>query len=214
MTEEISVTGNRDAARYRNEFEEWADTRDSAREATGGILIESTTDTPEQVIAANMVPPVAERGRVVTVSHPVRPRESDGATEREYFTEERDVEEHDGYELRQDKARFAKNEKEFKKYTPDYDVVTTSGDDVPIYESVRRVILHLNNGPQVVHFLNKHPEVADQLMQVDPFAAAAAVRDMARDLANGMTLPDNATYEQYKAHMNERLARRRGGRNG
>jgi hypothetical protein len=209
---ERSAVGNRGEEAYRTEYEQWADMRDSAREATGGVLVESTTDTPEQVIAANMMQPVAERGQVVTVSHAVRPRASDGATDHENFTTERYIEECDGRELRQDKARFDRNCKEFRKTTPDFDVVTTNGGDVPIYESVRRTIVGLDNGPQVEHFLAAHPEVADSLLALKPLAAAAAVRAMARDLANQMVVPEGSSYEEYKDHTNARRARLRRGR--
>jgi hypothetical protein len=188
------------------------DMRDSARDATGGILVESTTDSPAEVVSANMMQPVAERGQIVTVSHAVRPRASDGATDHENFTTERYIEECDGRELRQDKARFDRNRKEFCKTTPDFDVVTTNGGDVPIYESVRRTIVGLDNGPQVEHFLAAHPEVADSLLALKPLAAAAAVRAMARDLQNGVPLPDDATYSEYKSHTNERRTRLRRGR--
>jgi hypothetical protein len=205
------LEGNRGEERYRSEFEEWADMRDAATDATGGILIESTTDTPEQVIAANMLAPRQERTQTVTVAHAIRPRASDGVTDREHFTVEEFREECDGKELRQDKKRYQRNREEFRKNTPDFDAVSTNAGDVPIYESVRRTILKLDNGPQVEHFLGTRPEVADSLLALDPLAAAATVRFIARDLQSGMPLPDDATYSEYKSHTANRRARSRRG---
>jgi hypothetical protein len=49
---------------------------------------------------------------------------------------------------------------------------------------------------------------------MDALAAAAAVRQISRDLENGQALPANASYADYSHYMNQREVRRHGGRNG
>jgi hypothetical protein len=70
MTEERHITGNTDKERYHSEFEQWADARNAARSATGGLLVESTTDDPEAVLPANMFQPFVAKDQIVVVSHP------------------------------------------------------------------------------------------------------------------------------------------------
>jgi hypothetical protein len=122
MTEERHVTGNTDEERYRNDFEQWADARDLAREATGGILIESTTDDPQAVLIANMMQPQVGRDQVVVTSYAVRPNSS-GETEGESFSVEHFGGIEDGEELRRDHAKFRKNLESFRAETPDFDAL-------------------------------------------------------------------------------------------
>jgi hypothetical protein len=213
MTEERHVTGNSGEERYKSDFEQWADARDAAREATGGILIESSTDAPEDALIANMMQPQVARDQVVVVSHLVRP-DSSGATESERFTVEHFGGIEDGEELRRDHAKFRKNLESFRAETPDFDALVASAGDLQIQDSVRRVIVKADNGPQVFHFLLSSPELVRSLAAMDALAAAASVRQISRDLENGQALPANAAYGDYANYMNQREVRRRGGRNG
>jgi hypothetical protein len=120
----------------------------------------------------------------------------------------------DGEELRRDHAKFLKNLESFRAETPDFDIVVASGGELRISDAVRRTIVKADNGPQVFHFLCSSPELVRTLADMDPLEAAAAVRQISRDFANGRALPDNASYGDYANHMNSRDARRRGGRNG
>ncbi len=198
---------------YRSEFEQWADERDAARAATGGLLVESTTDDPEAVLAANVMQPLTEREQTVVVSHPVRPSQSSGATEWEHFTVENYGGPYDGAELRKDGARFLKNLEAFREATPGFDVATATAAELPMQESVRRAILKADNGPQIFHFLCLSPGVTTELSRMPPLEAAVAVRQMARDLQMG-TVDPQGSYQDWRNEMNRREAVRRRGRNG
>ncbi len=54
-----------------NDFEQWRKMRDDAREAGGGILIESSTDDPKDIIDANLFQPRVLREQVVTRVMPI-----------------------------------------------------------------------------------------------------------------------------------------------
>jgi hypothetical protein len=199
---------------YRSEFDQWQDARDAARAATGGILIESTSDSSEANLEANMFQPMARREVVVTTAQPVRPDARTGATEFEHFV----VEDHssliDGAELRANGARFAKNLGTFKEAHPNFELETANAGELPLEESTRRAILGVVNGPAVMHFLCQSPELAVELARLPPLAAAAAVRRMSADLQQMGTLDSQTSYQEWRSERNKRDARRRSGRNG
>jgi hypothetical protein len=187
--------------------------RDAAREATGGILIESTTDDPKDVIEANLFQPKVTYEQVVTLSHQVRPSEPGGPTEGEGdVSEERFTRWRDGAELRSDAARHQKNLAAARKSNPDFDLETRAGDELPLSEAARRAVLRSENSAQVYHFLSVIPAVANELATMHPHAQAVAIRVISHDLANGM--PPDSSYSAWRDARNQYTARRRQGRNG
>jgi hypothetical protein len=197
-----------------NDFEQWKAERDAAREATGGILIESTTDAPEDVITANLFQPHITYEQTVTVSHPVRPSEPGGPTDGEMFTEEHYGAARDGAELRSDTARFLKNLAAARKANPNFDRETEGAEDQLVSEAARRSILKCENSGEVYHFLALSPMLTASLAAMHPHRQAVFVRQISRDLAEGAALPPDSSYSQWATRRNQYIARRRHGRNG
>jgi hypothetical protein len=197
-----------------SDFEEWQNMREAAREASGGILIESSTDDPKDIVTANMFQPRVVHEQTVTLSHAHRPSEPGGPTEpSERLTEERYGGVVDGAELRADQARFLRGLAEACEADPQFDREVQSGDSGLISEGVRRAILKAENSVQTYHFLCVSPEVTDELARMDPYLAAVAVRQISKDLQNGQALPQNASYSEWAAHRNRYAAQRGHGRN-
>lgn len=186
--------------------------RDAVREITGGLTIESTSDTPDQIAAA-LFAPTEVRGPVVTVATRSVQTSRGGL---EHPDDEVALEDHrtavPGQELTDDQRAFKARADEYALSYPDFGQVLNQGGEIPL--ACQRTILKLQNGPQVAHFLaTTGTEVRAALCNLAAegkvLQAVARTRQIGADLER-MNWNLEGDYTQYRDSRNaaDRLRRR------
>jgi len=193
-----------------SEFEQYMQQREAARDVFGGVLIESTTDSLDDIAAAAFQPEIVQGPKVEIGTQGVRTKA--GGTERD---DETGIEDYRqavaGKELRADQQAFKRRADEFAQSHPGFDQALNQGGEIPL--GVQRTILRLPNGPAVAHFLAVSPEMRLALCDLAGkgrvLEAVAMVQRLSKDLAfGGMNL--NGTYTEFRDGRNrsDQLRRR------
>lgn len=68
-------------------------------------------------------------------------------------------------------AAFRSKENEFAKSVDDYMDVARS-DSLPVTQAMADVVTEMENGPEVLYYLGKNPDLADEIAHLPPLAAA------------------------------------------
>ena len=192
-------------------FEQWQRQRDAIRDITGGIVLESTSDDPEQIMAAMFAPQDVAGPKVEIGARGIRT--SRGGTEHQ-DPDEAGIEDYrqavPGRELRADRAAFQRRADEYSETHRDFDAVLSQNIQIPV--AAERTLYQLANGPQVADFLGRSPEVAralcDLAQQGQIVEVVRRVREMGRDLERmGMNL--DGSYADFRSTRNNQDKMRR-----
>jgi len=187
-----------------SEFEQWQRERDAIRAITGGVVLESTSDDPEQILAAMFQAEDVRGPKLEIGARGIRT--SRGGTEHQ-DPDEAGIEDYrqavPGRELRADRAAFQRRADEYSETHRDFDAVLSQNIQIPV--AAERTLYQLANGPQVADFLGRSPEVAralcDLAQQGQIVEVVRRVREMGRDLERmGMNL--DGSYSDFRESRN------------
>src|SRR5215469_7859541 len=184
-----------------SEFEQWKRWRDELADIGGGLIVESTSDSPEQILAAMFAPQDVRGPKVEIASRGVRTK-SGGV---EHGDDDLAVEDYrevvDGREMRADKRAFEKRFTEYEEANPGF----TGALNGVIPEATRRVILQSSNGPAIAAFLSESREICRALCDLATSGkiveVVARTREIGRDLDN-MGLNLGGSYSDFRESRN------------